>query len=45
MNAVDLMLGIGIAEIVLSEASENIDPYQIDRIPMEVWARGVAPEI
>jgi hypothetical protein len=34
-DAVDLMLGIGIAVIVLLEASGNIDPYQIDRILME----------
>lgn len=44
-NAVGLMLGIGIAVIVLLEASGNIGPYQIDRILMEVRARAVAPRI
>lgn len=41
-DAVDLRLGIGIAVIVLV-ASGNIDPYQIDRILMEVKARTAVP--
>lgn len=41
-NAVDLKLGIGIAVIVLM-AGGNIDPYQIDRILMEVQARTAIP--
>lgn len=41
-DAVDLKLGIGIAVIVLM-ADGNIDPYQIDRILMEVQARTAIP--
>lgn len=41
-DTVDLKLGIGIAVIVLM-AGGNIDPYQIDRILMEVQARTAIP--